>query len=425
MRRIILTLSVIAISFCSWAETLTLNECVRLAGDHYPAIAQYGLLDKVAEFNLSNASKSWLPQDAVSAQASWQNDVAALPDALTQMMAQQGVDYPGLNKFQYRLGVDVNQQIWDGGRTSATRRNIATAAEVDRRSIDVQLYDVEGRVEELYFALLLYDARIERSDKSIAMVDSTLRQVRSMHANGVAMQTDCDQTEAQLLSLQQQKSRLIAARESYQRILEIFIGQPVGDRTLVLPDETTEVRYDHPQLQLFDARANILASQEASIKASLMPQIGAFVSGYYGYPGYNMFKNMQSHDPSFNYMIGLKATWNFGSLYTRQNTLDKLKIQRQQIDTERETFLFNTSIAENERMGEIECLRKVMKDDERIMNLRASVVRAARSQLRNGVIDITALITKITDEELAENDLSLHRIELIKAMYQLNHIRNK
>lgn len=425
MRRLILTLSVIAIALSSWAETLTIKECVSLASEHYPAIAQYGLLEKMADFNLLNASKAWLPQGTVSAQASWQNDVAALPDALNNVMAQQGLDYPGLNKFQYKLGVDVNQQIWDGGRTSATRRNILTAAENERLSVDLQLYDVEGKVEELYFAILLYDARIERSDKSIAMVDSTLSQVRSMYANGVAMQTDCDQVEARLLTLRQQKSRLVAARASYQRMLETFIGHPIDGRTLVLPDEVAATRYDHPQLRLLDARAANIASQETAIKASVMPQIGAFASGYYGYPGYNMFKNMRSRDPSFNFMIGLRATWNFGSLYTRQNTLDKLRIQRQQIETERETFLFNNSIAENERMGEIDCLRKVMQDDERIVALRASVVHAARSQLRNGVIDITALLTKITDEELAENDLSLHRIELIKAIYQLNHIRNK
>lgn len=66
-----------------------------------------------------------------------------------------------------------------------------------------------------------------------------------------------------------------------------------------------------------------------------------------------------------------------------------------------------------------------MRDDERIVELRASVMRASQSQLRSGVIDATSLLTKITDEELAENDLILHRIELIKAIYQLKHIRNK
>jgi len=425
MRKILITLSMLAITPCLWARALTIEECVRLANERYPAVAQYGLLEKIVQFNLSNASKSWLPQGSVSVQGTWQNDVMGLPDALTNMLSQQGIDYPGLDKFQYKAGVDVNQQIWDGGKTSATQRTLETGAEIERNSIDVQLYDVEGRVEELYFALLLYDARIGRADKSIALVDSTLQQVRSMLANGVAMQSDCDQIEAQLLTLQQQKSRLTASRSSYQRVMEILIGQPVGDRSLVMPDGEIQSGYKHPRLQLFDARSKNIAAQEAGIKASVMPRIGAFASGYYGYPGFDMFKNVQSRNLSFNFMIGLKVTWNFGALYTRRNSLDKLRTQRQQIETERRTFIFNNSMAEKECLGQIDGLREVMQNDERIVRLRNSVMRSAQSQLRNGVIDATALLSKITDEELAENDLSLHRIELIKAIYQLNHIRNK
>lgn len=425
MKRIILSLSVLMSVFMMRAETLTIEDCVRLADEHYPAVAQYGLLEKVTQFNLSNASKSWLPQGSVSVQATWQNDVAALPDALTNILSQQGVEYPGLDKLQYKAGIDINQQIWDGGKTAATRKAIETGAEMERRSLDVQLYDVQGRVEELYFALLLFDAKIGRADKSIALVDSTLQQVKSMFANGVAMQSDCDQIEAQLLSIQQQKSQLIASRDSYRRIMEIFIGQPIGNRALEMPSEESMPEAAHLQLRLFDSRSNNIKAQEAGVKASVTPQIGAFASGYYGYPGYNMFKNMQSRDLSFNFMVGVKVAWNFGALYTRKNTLDKLQIQRQQVETERETFLFNNRIAENESLGQIAGLREVMQNDERIVELRGNVVRAARSQLRNGVIDATALLTKITDEELAENDLSLHRIELIKAIYQLNHIRNK
>lgn len=415
----------IAMALCVCAQTLTINECVRLALDHYPSIAQYGMLEKVEQFNLSNAAKAWLPQGSVSAQASWQNDVAQLPELLTDMMAHQGVDYPGMSKFQYRLGVDVNQQIWDGGRNSASRLTVQSAADVERRSLDVQLYDVQGRVEDLYFAILLFDARISSMDKSIALMDSTLMQVRSMFANGVAMRSDCDQIEARLLSLQQQRVQMVASLGSYQRMLEIFIGQPVDDCSLALPRENVDADPVHPQLRLFDARVKNLDAREAGIHASVRPQFGAFVSGYYGYPGYNMFKNMQSHEPSFNFMVGLRASWNFGALYTRRASLDKLRIERQRIEIDRQTFMFNTRIAENESMGQIEALRQLMQSDRRIVQLRQSVTRAAQSQLRNGVIDTTALLSKITDEELAENDLALHQIELIKAIYQLNHIRNK
>lgn len=425
MRRLLISLPMLAIAVCSWSESLTIKECVALAREHYPAVAQYGLLENTARFNLSNVSKSWLPQGTVYAQGTWQNEVMELPDALSKMMAMQGADYTGLEKLQYKVGVDVNQQIWDGGKASANRKSIEAGTDVERKSLSLQLYDVEGRVEDLYFALLLYDARIVRADKSIALVDSTLRQVRSMFANGMALQSDCDQIEARLLTLQQQRVKMIAARESYQRILEIFIGEQIAGRNLILPEKEITHESNHPQLQLFDARVNHIMAQEAGIKASVMPKVGAFATAYYGYPGFNMFKNMQNRDMSFNFMAGVKVTWNFGSLYTRPNSLRKLQIQRQQVDVDRETFLFNNHMAESEHLGQIEGLREMMQNDKRIVELRGSVMRAAQSQLHNGVIDATDLLTKITDEELAENDLALHHIELTKAQYQLNHIRNK
>ncbi len=421
-----LVLSVLIILNANASE-LTIGECVSLARENYPAVAQYGLLEKVRQLNLFNVSKMWLPQGSVSAQATWQNEVAALPDVLTNILAQQGVDYPGLDKSQYRIGLDVSQQIWDGGKTKANKEVITTGSAVERTALDLQLYDVEGRVEDIYFSMLLLNERISQCDKTMAVVESTLNQVRSMYANGVAMKSDCDQIEAKFLALQQQKSRLAATLGSIRRIMEIFIGEPIGSRTLVLPPEDLAAKEDgvHPQLRLFDDRISNLTAQEAGIKASVMPTIGAFASGYYGYPGYNMFKNMQSRELSFNFMVGVKVAWNFGSLYTRGNSLNKLQLQRNQVETERATFNFNNNIAISESLGQIAALRDVMRNDERIVELRNSVINSARSQLDNGILDATTLLSKITDSEIAENDMAQHHIELVKAIYNLNHLRNK
>ncbi len=409
------------------ATELTIHECVRLARDNYPAVAQYGLLEKVEQLNLYNVSKMWLPQGGLSAQISWQNDVAALPEVLTNILAQQGVDYPGLDKTQYRIGIDVSQQIWDGGKTKANKNAISTGSAVEKAAVDLQLYDVEGRVEEIYFSMLLINERISQCVNTIHLVDSTLGQVRSMYSNGVAMKSDCDQIEAKLLTLYQQKSQLTAMRESLGRIMEIFIGEPIGERTLTLPSDAIAENGEelHPQLRLFDKRLANLSAQEAGIKASTLPTVNAFASGYYGYPGYNMFKNMQSRDLSFNFMVGIKVAWNFSSLYTRGSSLNKLKILREQIEADRATFNFNNKLAISESSGRIAALRDVMRNDQRIVELRNSVITAARSQLDNGIIDATALLSKITDSELAQNDMAQHHIELVKAIYKLKHLRNK
>lgn len=427
MKKLLLFTLNILLVFNSNAAELTIDECVRLARENYPAVAQYGLLEKVKHLDLSNVAKAWLPQGGISAQATWQNEVAALPDVLTDILSQHGLSYPGLNKTQYRVGVDISQQIWDGGKTKANRKIIDTGSSIEKTSVDLQLYDVEGRVEDIYFSMLLLHERLSQSDKTIALVDSTFRQVCSMYANGVAMKSDCDQIEAKLLALQQQRSRLTATLGSIMRIMEIFIGEPIGERTLVLPSEDIMDNNNdsHPQLHLFDNRIANLTAQESGIKASVMPTINAFASGYYGYPGYDMFKNMRSRNLSFNFMVGIKVAWNFGSLHTRRNSLSKLQLQRNQVETERATFNFNNDIAMSESLGQISALRDVMRNDQRIVELRHSVMRAAQSQLQNGVIDATILLTKITDSELAENDKTQHHIELVKAIYNYNHLKNK
>lgn len=428
MKRLLSSLVIsILITINGNATELTIDECVRLARENYPAVAQYGLLEKVKHLNLSDVAKAWLPHGGISAQVTWQNEVAALPEVLTNILSQQGVDYPGLDNTQYRVGFDVSQKIWDGGKTRANKKVIETGSAVEKTSVDLLLYDVEGRVEEIYFSMLLLHERLSQSDKTIALVDSTFRQVCSMYANGAAMKSDCDQIEAKLLALQQQKSRLSASLGSIRRIMEIFIGEPIGERTLVLPSEDIMDNNNdsHPQLRLFDNRIANLTAQESGIKASVMPTINAFASGYYGYPGYDMFKNMQSRDLSFNFMIGIKVAWNFSSLYTRRNSLNKLQLQRNQVETERETFNFNNDIAMSESLGQISSLRDVMRNDERIVELRQSVVIAAQSQLLNGVIDATILLSKITDSELAEIDKAQHHIELVKAIYNYKHLKNK
>lgn len=425
MKRLVVRLLPAFAPLLCGAQTLTLGECVGLAREHYPAVAQYDLLEKTARLDLSNAAKAWLPHGSVSGQLTWQNDVASLPATLTDFMAMQGVNYPGLEKTQYRVGLDLTQQIWDGGKVRAARKAVNAGAAVERRSLDVQLHDVEGRVEEIYFSVLLLGERLDRTGRSISLVDTTLQQMRSMYVNGVAMQSDCDQVEAKLLALKQQRTQLAASDASLRRILELFIGEEIGDRRLVLPEEDVSIGAAHPQLRLFDARLSSLAARETDVKASVMPTVGAFASGYYGYPGYNMFKNMQSHALSFNFMVGIKVAWNFGALYSRGNSLNKLRLQMARVESERQTFTFNNDMAVSESLGQIAALREIIESDVRIVELRRSVRNAAQSRLRNGVIDTTSLLTKITDVELAENDLAQHRIELIKAIYNLNHIRSK
>lgn len=426
MRRIILLCGCLFTVFTADAQ-LTLDECRELARAHYPEIRQYDLIRQTAEYTVSNARRAYLPQFGFSAQATWQSAVTTYPSVLTGMLSQQGVEIPGLNKDQYKLQLELNQTIWDGGKSRADRKVAEAEAAESRYSVDVDLYDLDGRIDGLYFGILLFDERIGQTKLTIDLLQSNLDKVRALQQNGVAMPSDSDAVEAELLTVGQQLAQLEATSESYRRMLSIFIGRDMAGETLVRPQVTEPIstKPERPELALLDAQIAKFAARERQVKASTRPRFGIFAQGYYGYPGLDFMAGMLGSDWSWNAMVGVRMSWNFGGYYTRKNSLNKLRVAQRQVEVQRDVFLFNNSLQVAEESGEIARLRKALADDDRIVMLRRSVREAAESKLRNGVIDTNDLLQKITDEAAAAMARSAREIELIQAIYELKHTINR
>lgn len=407
---------------------LTLEECRRLAREHYPEIRQYDLIRQTAEFTVANARRAYLPQFSLSVQATWQTDVPDFPDPLKRMLEQQGVDLPGLKKGQYKAAADLNQTIWDGGKSRAGRR-VAEAEEAEAgRSTDVDLYALDARVDELYFGVLLLNEQIAQTQLTLELLRSNLDKVQALQKNGVATRSDADAVEAELLSVKQQLGQAEAARGSYRRMLSVFIGRELGSEELVRPEVVAvpvAVESARPELSLFDARVGKLNAQELLVKAGVRPQFGAFAQGYFGYPGFNFLADMMTGDGSWNAQVGVRMQWHFGGYYTKRNSLRKIRTAQEQVEVQRDIFLFNSRLQATQEEGEIARLRKAIADDDRIVELRRSVRQAAESQLNNGVIDTDGLLRKITEENVAAIARSAREIELLKTIYELKHIVNQ
>lgn len=426
MKRIALLCGCLLAGLSAGAQ-VTLDECRRLAREHYPEIRQYDLVRRTEEYTLSNARRAWLPQLSFAAQATWQTEVPSFPNALAGMLVQQGIDMPGMNKDQYKAALELNQTLWDGGKSEADKRIARAEAAEQARSADVDLYALQGRVDNLFFGILLLDERIAQTQLTLDLLRSNLEKVRALQRNGVAMQSDADAVEAELLTVNQQLTQVAASRDSYRRMLEIFTGRPLGGEQLERPDasEPRSMESSRPELALFDATADKLTAQERLVKAATRPHFGLFAQGYYGYPGMDYFQSMMSPDWSWNAMAGVKMSWNFGAYYTRKNSLAKLRTAKEQVEMQREIFLFNTRLQTAEESGDIARLRKALADDDRIVALRRSVREAAESKLRNGVIDTDDLLRKITDEAAAATARSAREIELLKTIYELKHTINR
>ena len=419
MRRTVLGLSFI-ICHLSFSAAQSLEECQRAAEQNYPLIRQYDLIEKTTELTVANIGKGWLPQVSASAQATYQSDVVAFPDQFKALYAQMGLDMKGLKKEQYRVGIDVSQTIYDGGAISSQKQIAREQGKVQTAQNEVNLYNVRKRVNEMYFALLLLDDQIRLNNDLQELLLGNEKKLASMVKNGTAAESDLQSVKAERLNVIQQKTSLESQKRMLQKMLSTFCGieiKTVQKPSLMVDGGWLMAKNRRPELKALDAQLGLLNAQEHALNSALMPKLGVFAQGYYGYPGLNMFEDMMSHQWSLNGIIGARLTWNIGALYTRKNDKAKINSQRSMVDVQRETFLFNNNLEQIQQNENISRYKKLMADDEEIISLRSAVRKAAESKLSHGIIDVNDLVREINQENAARVSQSMHEIEMLKEIY--------
>ena len=425
MKRILLLTSLLAsLAVCAQPSV---ERCKEMAREHYPLIRRYGLIEQSRDYTLSNAARAWLPQVTLSGQATLQSDVVSWPEEFESMLAMQGLDMPGIRRDQYKVQIDVQQTLWDGGKSRTDRAIAEGEAAQDRMSTEVELYAVDSRVEDIYFGILLMQEQQRQIGEMMQRLQTNLDQVNALVENGMAMQADADAVEVQLLTQRQSLGQVEARLQSFRRILGLFIGEELGEVPLPMPVAEEPVGYDseRPELQLMDAQMALLQAREQMVDVSLAPRVALFAQGYYGYPGLNMFENMVSHRWTLNGIVGVRMNWNISSLYTSKTSRRQLQNARDNVMLQREVFAFNSRLQAEQESAEVRRIREAIADDDRIVALRSRVREAAEVRLQEGMIDTHDLLGKISDETTAKIARSTHQIELVKAIYDLKHTLNK
>lgn len=406
-------------------EKITLAQCYEWARANYPQIRQYGLIGQTEQYNLSNAVKGWLPQVTVNAKATYQSDVTKLPfDADKLSAVMPGLEIPALSKDQYQVVAELNQNIWDGGTIHTSRQLTKAQATADREQLESDLYTLNDRVNQLYFGCLLQEELIRQNVLLQKELQINIDRITAMMANGVANQSDRESMEVELLNARQKEIELKASRVAFGRMLSAMIGKPYDkDRILEVPNvpgNPLSGEINRPELKALDAKSYLLELQNKQITSGLMPRIGAFVQGGYGRPGLNMLED--SFDPF--YIAGVRLSWNMGKLYTLKNDRRKVATKLQQVEVQRETFLFNTSLELMQQNTEIQKISDLMKADDEIIRLRTSIKNAAEVKLENGVISVTDLIREINAEDMAKQTAAAHRIQHLNAVYNYMYTTN-
>lgn len=410
------------------SQAISLEECRQMAHDNYPAIKQYRMIEQSCDFTLDNVAKGWLPQVSASA------GVYSFTDIVKQQerMSQMGIN---MENFMANASVIVRQNVYDGGKIVAQKRIAFAQSEVQKQQLDVSMYAVNERVDQLYFGILLLDEQLMQNSLLQNDLSMSEENIRSMMKGGVANQSDLEAILVEKVKAKQQKETLETSKKTYLRMLGIFLGKDVGENeTLEKPGAETgrllssgnyagdcnsvNRKVNRPELSLYVSQNKLLDAQRKQLDANLHPMVSIFGMGMLHSKVTNVLNNGL-------FMGGLTVSWNIGALYTRKSDLKKLELQRQMNDSQQEIFLFNNRLQNTETEGAISSLRKQLAQDDEIVSLRESIRSKSDKKVLLGTESVNELVRDINAVSMARAQRAQHEIQLLKEIYKQKYINNE
>ncbi|MBK8501134.1 MAG: hypothetical protein IPL46_02430 [Saprospiraceae bacterium] len=170
--------------------------------------------------------------------------------------------------------------------------------------------------------------------------------------------------------------------------------------------------------QVFDLQQQLLSQNYELAKITSRPMLALFGQGGYGKPGLNFLKN--ELEPF--YVLGVRANWKFGNLYTKSNDREIMDLGMQKITARKETLALQTDVRFSNYGIEIEKIQALTTKDRDLLLLRQEITETAKIQLENGVMNSTDYLARFNEERVVKENASLREVQLLKAQYMLAHI---
>lgn len=396
-------------------ETISLDKCLRLVHINYPLAKQTSLLTEQLGLDIDAIKKDRLPKLDLNGQATYQSEVTSLGGQLMNVT----IDPP--NKDQYRTTLDANQLIYHGGLIDASIKAKETKAAIGQQEVEISLYGLKNRVNHMYFSLLLLQENQDLLRAKESQLTARLEEVRAGVKYGTLLSSSADALEVELIKIQQQNTEFSLSKLDLLQQLSIMIGTDLQPQVvlqrpevfLVVPDQTSK----RPELLLFELQKSQVDLSSDLLERSKLPKISAFAQGGYGNPGLNMLDN------TFNsfFMTGVKLNWNVFDWDKNRKERQSLQIDRNIVDSQKETFELNNDLELVNLQSEIDKMEELIRYDEQIIPRFEKMVKTAESQLKNGVITSSAYITEFTNLYEAKSNLALHKTQklLNQIQYQI------
>ena len=397
-------------------QQVTLNDCQQWARAYHPLLEQQAIYKQMSELKLDNNRTNSLPQVGLNAQATYQSDVTEIG------LSMPSVDIPEVAKDQYKLYLDVKQNIWDGGLTKANEILEKAKERTNQQSVEVELYKIREQVNSLFFTSFLIQQNLDLLEKKQETLDARKKQMDSAVKNGTLLQSELNQILAELVKIRQQQIELQSRRETVLSALAILTGKELSNlQNLVI--ETNDIslagELNRPELSLFEKKTNMLAASSDLLQKKRNPKVFGFGQAGYGRPGLNM---LNDEFDAF-YLVGLGVNWTVFDWKNTRREREVIQLEQQLVSTQQQQFERQINIALDGEFRKIQQIQNLLESDRELIELQEQITKSAASKLENGTITASDYLQDLNAEMGARITFETHKVQLEAAKINYQNIQ--
>ena len=398
-------------------KILTLKECYDLAMSANALAGEKDAYTSLSGIKENNLSKGWLPTLDANATASYNSDVVDFKNVTIPGLSNV---FPAMPHEVYKVTLDINQVIYDGGAIKSARAIERTELGINQKQTETDLYKLRGQINSYYFSVMLLERQREILDSFLNLLEKRILSMKSGIENGVLLKTDLDVLYSEQIRIRQQITENSLRKSALLKILSDLTGSAIDDSTqFVITGKSAETTNElmRPELQLFELRKDQLDANLQAVQSKRMPKAFGFASLGYGNPPGNDFFNDEFDT---YYIVGGGVKWNIFDWNKAKNEKEAITIQKDIID-KRKTDMEDILRRQLEsKIAEIKSFEAAMHSDTALITLRKKITITAESQYQNGTITASELLNEINSEQQALINYEIHKINL--ALAQVDYL---
>ena len=394
-------------------KILTLKECYdhamtsnALAGEK----TGYSDISKLKDVNLA---KGWLPTLDANGSFIYNSSVVDFSTVLGAL------PIPGIGNIikpmpneQYKITLDINQVIYDGGAIKGARALEKADLNINTKQTETDLYKLRGQINSYYYNIILLARQKDLLNNYLEIIKKRISSLQSGINNGVIIKSDADVLTSEKIKIEQQLAENEIRKTAFLRILSDLTGNVIESSTvftepLLSSEPSNEIT--RPELQLYDLRKEQLAASLKVIESKRLPKaIGFATLGYGNPPGSNFFKD----EFAPYYVVGASIKWNIFDWNRAKNEKQIISFQQNIIENRKNDLSDNLKRMLESKNSEILSLKALIETDNELITLRKRITASADSQYQNGTITATDYLNELNSERQAVINFEIHKVNL-------------